>query len=139
MGNAKQEEGENSLKARIKNIGYNLLTIKNIECNYLICKKAEAVCKRQELRKNIILISKEAINNIAKYSNATEATISLSANNNPICLSIRDNGTGFNTNNLQPGNGLKNIQERAMELNGNAHIQSEVGRGTSIICTLPIT
>ncbi len=134
-----QDKVEYSLEARIKNIGYNLLTIKDIRCYYTICKEAEAACKGQEIRKNIILITKEAINNIAKYSEATEATVSLSATKNHIVLSIHDNGNGFNTNEPPTGNGLKNIQTRTAGLGGIVLIQSAIGSGVTITCTLPVT
>jgi signal transduction histidine kinase len=134
-----QDKDEYSMEARIKNIGYNLLTIKDIRCNYTISKEAATACKGQEFRKNIVLITKEAINNIAKYSMASEASISLSANKSHITLSIQDNGNGFNTSNLQPGNGLKNIKARAAGLGGTALIQSEIGIGTTITCILPVT
>lgn len=134
-----QDKVEYSLEARIKNIGYNLLTIKDIRCYYTICKEAEAACKGQEIRKNIILITKEAINNIAKYSEATEAKVSLSATKNHIVLTIHDNGNGFNTNKPPTGNGLKNIQTRTAGLGGIALIQSAIGSGVTITCTLPVT
>ena len=133
-----QDKGEYSLEARIKNIGYNLLTIKDIRCYYTICKQAEAVCKSQGLRKNIILITKEAINNIAKYSQAISVTVSLSATGNLIHLSIQDDGTGFNTIHQQAGNGLKNIASRAASLGGTAVIKSEIGCGTTVTCTFPV-
>ena len=133
-----QDKGEYSLEARIKNIGYNLLTIKDIRCYYTICKQAEAACKGQGLRKNIILITKEAINNIAKYSQAISATVSLSATGNLIHLSIQDDGTGFNTIHQQAGNGLKNIASRATSLGGTAVIKSEIGCGTTVTCTFPV-
>ena len=134
-----QDKAAYSLEARIKNIGYNLLTIKDIRCHYTICKAAEVACKGQEIRKNIILITKEAINNIAKYSEATEATVSLSATTNHIILSIHDNGNGFDTNNPPMGNGLKNIQARCAGLGGIALIQSAIGKGVTITCSLPVT
>ena len=58
--------------ARLKNYGYDLLTPLNIKCVYQIDKEAEKKLVNMEARKNILLIAKEAINNIGKYSQGTE-------------------------------------------------------------------
>ena len=114
-------------------------TNKNIQCNYSICNSVEVVCKAMELRKNIVLIAKEAINNIAKYSNATIVAVSLSKQDNAIILIIADDGNGFEMENYKPGNGLLNMQTRAKALGGTTSIQSAIGKGTSITCSIPVT
>ena len=133
------ETNGHTIEAKLKDIGYGLLTIKNIQCNYSICNLVEVVCKEMELRKNIVLIAKEAINNIAKYSNATIVAVSLSRQNNDIILSITDDGNGFDMENYKPGNGLLNMQTRAKALGGITSIQSAIGKGTSITCSIPVT
>jgi len=133
------ETNGHSMEARLKDIGYGLLTIKNIQCHYSICQSAEAACKGIELRKNIVLIAKEAINNIAKYSNATIVLVSISGQDNHIILSITDDGSGFDMENYKAGNGLLNMQTRATALGGTTSIQSAIGKGTSITCSIPVT
>jgi len=133
------EKNCHTMEAKLKDIGYGLLTIKNIQCIYSICPSVEAVCKGMELRKNIVLIAKEAINNIAKYSNASNVVVSLYDENNHIFLSINDDGNGFDMENYKAGNGLLNMQTRANTLGGATNIQSVMGKGTSIICIIPVT
>jgi ligand-binding sensor domain-containing protein/two-component sensor histidine kinase len=83
-------------------------------------------------RKNIYLIFKEAVNNAVKYSRATHLHVVLHGNGG-IRLTIKDNGIGFLADNKTGGNGLRNMQARAAELNGSITITSSEHNGTSII------
>jgi signal transduction histidine kinase len=133
------EDQHQTIAFRIKNIGFNLLTIKNIACNYTFNDSIEALCKYPDLRKNIVLIFKEGINNIAKYSQALTAHISLTEKDGVLQISIEDDGIGFESTNLIGGNGLKNMQTRAKAMGGFTQITSSPGNGTSICCTIPLT
>ena len=132
-----QETNSHTLEARLKDIGYNLLTIKNIQCDYFFSEGIEGVCKGMELRKNIVLIAKEAFNNIAKYSNATTVHISITQHNTHIILSVNDDGEGFDIDNYKAGNGLINMQARAKALGGDTIINSTISKGTIITCNIP--
>lgn len=90
-------------------------------------------------RKNLFLIFKEAINNAAKYSRATDVSISFLHQNNTLHITITDNGRGFELATASSGNGLKNMKERAHTIGGELTVRSDVANGTSIGLTLPIT
>jgi signal transduction histidine kinase len=68
-----------------------------------------------EQRRNIYLMFKEAVNNIARHSEATKAVIRLSKEKEGILLHIEDNGKGFSMSDKFDGNGLKNFRRRATE------------------------
>lgn len=85
-------------------------------------------------RKNVVLIVKEALNNIAKYSKAKEVLINFKKIEKDFVLEITDNGIGF-TQNFSKGNGLLNMKKRAEEIGGKFEIISE--KGTSIKITIP--
>lgn len=127
-----------SLEAKIKNYGVELLSDKNILLHYHIAAGIELHLKDMIARKNILLIIKEAMNNIAKYSNATEAYLELSVINGNCILNITDNGIGFNKTTITPGNGLMNMERRALELKGKLSIESTVGQGTIIRSIFPV-
>jgi ligand-binding sensor domain-containing protein len=67
-----------------------------------------------QVRQNLLLIFKEAVNNIAKHSNATVVTISFSYSGHSILLRIHDNGTDIHLH--ENGQGLKNMRMRAEEM-----------------------
>ena len=91
-------------------------------------------------RKDLFLIFKEAINNAVKYSDASHINIHLYKKSPGwLALVIRDNGKGFDLDEMQSGNGLKNMQERAKEMGGRINIQSTHGLGTEVALLVPIT
>lgn len=135
----RQVNDEKSFSGRIKNYGYELLSQKNIECQYRIDKKAEQALVKPESRKNILLIVKEALNNIAKYSEASNANVYIDTDNNNFLITISDNGKGFVLEEKAKGNGLNNIRQRASALRGTFEINSYPGDGTLMRCSIPLT
>lgn len=100
-------------------------------------EKLNDVKLNMEERKNFYLIYKEAINNIAKYSQAKEVWIELDYNKGIISLRIRDNGVGFDVDAVSDGNGLINVRSRAAALKGNIEIVSVLGKGTDMLLQFP--
>ncbi len=134
-----QAGDEQSLEAKIKNYGTSLLTEQEIPCSYQISPHADAMIKSMEARKNILLIIKEALNNIAKYSKATNVLVSVAEKDTHVAVKITDNGLGFDPALAKKGNGLKNIQSRCTALKGSCTITSSPGNGCTIDCKLPLT
>ncbi len=127
-----------TLEAKIKNYGVELLSDKNIFFQYKINPETESLLQSMLARKNILLIIKEAMNNIAKYSKATEADLQLTIENGNCILRIKDNGVGFDIQHPNDGNGLMNMQHRALELKGTLTIRSSPGEGTAIRGIFPV-
>lgn len=84
--------------------------------------------KEQQLKNNqkhiLYQILQELFNNTLKYAEATLVEIQLSIIGNQLKLSYQDNGKGFDTNSINTGIGLKNIQARIDLLNGIFNIHS---------------
>jgi len=96
-----------------------------------------------ERRKDFYLIFKEAINNLAKYSEAKNARIKVSCNGKILCLVVKDNGVGFRSDPMKneqfkAGNGLKNMQTRAAQLKGEINVMSGQGDGTTVTLKVPL-
>ncbi len=80
--------------------------------------------------------AQECISNIVRHSGATEASISLRAEDGNVALTITDNGHGFDTGAVSGGIGLKAIVENAQSLGGTARITSSAA-GTRIVVKIP--
>jgi signal transduction histidine kinase len=92
-----------------------------------------------EKRKDFFLIFKEAINNAAKYSHARQLDIKLQLEHRKtLILEISDDGIGFDKTHLDNGNGLRNMNARALQLNGEISIESAPGQGTRINLRFPV-
>lgn len=131
-------EEKYSFTARIKNYSNELLAAKNITCVFNIDESIAVHITKPELRKNLLLIVKEAMNNIAKYSGATHAEIVFKREKGHAILNIQDNGKGFDAAVIKPGYGLQNIVRRCSFLKGECIIDSGSGNGTQINCRFPI-
>ena len=80
--------------------------------------------------------AQECISNIVRHSGATEASISLRAEDGNVVLTVTDNGHGFDTGADSRGIGLKAIAENAQSLGGTARITSGAS-GTRIVVKIP--
>ena len=70
-----------------------------------------------QYRKEVLLIFKEAVNNITKHANATEVTINIGQTKNKLTLSIADNGQ-WKGNGNSTGTGTKSMMQRATAIGG---------------------
>jgi len=85
----------------------------------------------------LYLIFKEALNNAVKYSQCTQIDLILNLKNRFLKLELSDNGKGFDGTIKGSGNGWKNMHKRTDYLNGKLTIDSEPGKGTKIIVSIP--
>ncbi len=84
----------------------------------------------------------EALTNVVKHAQASEAEVELHSDAEELTLSVRDNGRGFDVrpkwSTLKPqGLGLIGMQERLKTVGGWLEIHSEPGRGTDLVAHIP--
>jgi hypothetical protein len=84
---------------------------------------------------NIYRIIQEALNNIQKHSHATEALIEIRNLKNLLILHIRDNGIGFDSKQSKQGIGLKNMEVRVSNINGEISFNN-IKTGAQIIVSI---
>lgn len=128
----------NSLIRRIRQFGVTLLEAKNIAFEVNVTEPVPQLLLKTEAKKNLLLISKEAINNIAKYSQSAQAQVDIVISEKLFTLTISDNGTGF-VPGLSKGNGLNNMKQRCADAGGIFELKTAAGAGTTICCTFPVT
>ncbi len=117
---------------KMKEFAADILEPLNIQYEFSQAEQFHNVRLGLQIRKDLYLVFKEAINNAAKYSKCTRIYIEVSGNDRQIEMQVRDNGEGFERNAVKKGNGLKNMEERASLLNGELSISSGKGKGTLI-------
>ena len=87
-------------------------------------------------------IIQESLTNSLKHAQARNIWITLSkiddAKEHTVSLIIKDNGIGFNPNEVASGRGLINIKERVGSLGGRLAINSALGQGCQLSATIPI-
>lgn len=96
-----------------------------------------------QLRHNLLLAFKEALNNIVKYAGASEVRISLEPAPNSFSLKIQDDGSGLDsaisTDRTHAGNGMANMEERMKEIGGICIFESSPEKGTLVEFKIPIS
>jgi len=94
---------------------------------------------RADVRHNVFLAVKEALNNVLKHSAATEVWLRLKLVDARVCVEIGDNGHGFAPETVRPGgNGLDNMKSRLAECGGAADIASLPGQGVKLRFVFPM-
>jgi two-component system, NarL family, sensor histidine kinase UhpB len=90
----------------------------------------------QHSRKDILLIFKEAVNNIVKHANASEVNVRFVRQNNHAELTIDDNGSWKQAGN-STGTGTKSMEQRALNIGGSLLIEKNSNH-TQVKLTLPL-
>ena len=90
-----------------------------------------------DAQQSVYRIFQEALSNIARHSNATAISLSVSYTPDNMQLAIHDNGTGFDPEDVKRGIGLNSMRERA-ESNGGQFKLSSSMNGTKIRVTIPL-
>ena len=77
----------------------------------------------------------EALANVAKYAQATEATVAIRRTNGVVCVEVTDDGIGGADAAL--GSGLRGLADRVAALDGTLLVESPAGRGTRLQAEIP--
>jgi signal transduction histidine kinase len=92
----------------------------------------------QEIESAIYFSCLEALQNVAKYANASRVTIALARADGHLTFSVADDGKGFDTGSTTQGSGLRGIEDRLDALGGTVRIESSMGAGTTVGGSVPI-
>ncbi|GAB4395975.1 MAG: hypothetical protein OHK0053_08150 [Microscillaceae bacterium] len=103
----------------------------------------EIVCQQERYAEHLEValfrVAQEALHNALKHAQPSHITLQLSDHHGKLQLLVEDNGTGFWLNETAPqGQGLRNMEERILLLNGSFEIDTQVGRGTCVVAEVPL-
>jgi len=90
-----------------------------------------------ERRTCLYRVVQEALTNCARHAEAATIQITMQGNKESVCLSIHDDGVGFDTSRARTGLGLIGIEERVKELGGSLAVRSWPNRGTLLSVEIP--
>ena len=106
-------------------------TIELVFTNVQLPENGAAILLTSEQRRNILLVTKETVNNAIKYSKAKSIVVKAELINGGLAFIIKDDGEGFDINTIHRGNGLKNIKNRIEEVEGKLEVVSNRGEGAN--------
>jgi ligand-binding sensor domain-containing protein/signal transduction histidine kinase len=111
----------------------------SIRCRLDVPEDVPHIPLGSQQRHHILLAVKEACNNVARHSGASEVWVRLKADASDLCILIEDNGRGFVVGTGAEGSdGLRNMRQRMAEVGGRLDLDSEPGRGTCVKLSAPL-
>jgi signal transduction histidine kinase len=144
-----QHDTLDSLATYLGRFAQDFLNAVHIRCRLDVPMQLPAWLLTAEIRHNLFLAFKEALNNAVRHADATEVRISLTIEPAGFALSVEDQGRGFSVDSegtgisrdparLASGNGLANMHQRLAEIGGRCDIQSKRGKGTTVTFFVPV-
>ncbi len=116
-----------SLVTYMRTYAFEFFDSTNIDCKFNMPDAIPKVDLSGERRRNIFLAVKEALNNVLKHSKATLVQIDVEVTNK-LRITIMDNGLGIDLDRIRRfGNGLRNMQNRLENINGQFSIKNQQG------------
>jgi len=82
--------------------------------------------------------AQEGLTNVRKHASASEVTLDLRASHGDVCLTVSDNGSGFDPAAPSDGFGLPGMRDRVALAGGSLTITTAPGEGTSLLVALPV-
>ena len=93
----------------------------------------------QELEAAVYFCCLEALQNVAKYAQASRATVRLFTEDGRLTFTVDDDGRGFDRGATSFGTGLQGMTDRLAAIGGTVEVRSEPGRGTTVVGRIPAT
>jgi signal transduction histidine kinase/ligand-binding sensor domain-containing protein len=146
-----QHDSLDSLVAYLGSFAQSFLSAAGIRCRLDLPLHPPAWSLSAEIRHNVFLAFKEALNNVVKHADASEVRISLELKPAGFMLVVTDNGRGFRWDPARgqaapqpvesrsaPGNGLANMQKRLEQIGGACAWDTAPGEGTRAKIIVPL-
>jgi len=112
-----------------------------VECVLDVPLKLPDIPLPAEVRHNLFMAVKEALNNAVRHASPSRITLGMSlTSENQLTIEVSDDGRGFEPSQAASvGNGLENMRRRMEEIRGRMQIQSESAKGTRVSFKLSLS
>lgn len=132
-----------SLTNYIARFAHDLLSAAQIRCRLNTPTRVPELVVRSEIRHNLFLAFKEALNNATKHSRATEVQVAIELHPGSFKLIVADNGIGLGgqpnaSDRVVSGYGLAGMRKRLSQIGGRLELLSESGRGVRVEFLVPL-
>ena len=126
------------LTRRMRQHAEEVFTLRNIDLRFNAPSAADSFKLGMDVRRDLLLIFKEAVNNCARHSRCERVEIDLRVEGPRLVLTVVDDGVGFDPSKQGDGQGLLSMERRAHRLNGSLAVTSGPRGGTAITLNIPI-
>ena len=120
------------LFTRLREYAKPLAESKEIALDFVTDAQVESLSLPLQVRQNVYLIVKEALNNAFKYAQASQINVEFRGQSDEWNVAVVDNGVGFDVEAVNSRNGLKNMKKRAEEIGGTLVLESVLQKGSAV-------
>jgi signal transduction histidine kinase/ligand-binding sensor domain-containing protein len=127
------------LLQRMRHFASDTLTGKDVNITFPSPGLARELPLGADVRREILLIFKEAVNNIVRHAGCHHVDIEVEIERDRLVLRVADDGEGISSTQAQEsGHGLLSMRERATRMHGSLDVDSGPGRGTTLVLRMPL-
>jgi signal transduction histidine kinase/ligand-binding sensor domain-containing protein len=126
------------LTRRMRRYADEMYTLRGIQLRFSAPEATDHLKLGVDVRRDLLLIFKEAVNNSVRHARCSSVTIDLRVEGRTLRLAMHDDGRGFDTSAEREGQGLLSMERRARRLKGRLEIVSGTGNGTDLTLELPL-
>ncbi len=134
------------LLQRMRRFASEVFDAQDVAASFDFPEDGTATALGANVRREVYLMFKECVNNVAKHAAASNVEIRVRLAHNRLTVRVADDGRGFHVPALDEhathegfgGNGLVNLRRRALNLGGEIRIESSVGQGSVIEFEVPL-
>lgn len=116
-----------------------VFTLRDIELKFNAPGAKESLRLGVDVRRDLLLIFKEAVNNAARHSKCTKVRVDMQLQASRLLLEIEDNGIGFDDSVETQGHGVRSMKQRVRSLAGTLEFVPNPGSGTIIRVNIPVS
>jgi len=126
--------------ARMRAFASEILEARDIDLLFRVAPGLPRPKLPMQVRRDLFLLYKEAVNNLAKYARCRTARIGLDYDAPFLILTVQDDGVGFDpaAPAVGSGNGLANMRARAQAMRGELSLTTRLGQGTTWQLRVPL-
>jgi signal transduction histidine kinase/ligand-binding sensor domain-containing protein len=133
-----------SVERRVREYAAEVLGARGVRWTFHGTGDRDHVRLDPEARRDLMLLLKEGVTNVARHADARVASLQLHLAGGSLHAELRDDGRGFEAAALEAqattrGHGLANMRLRARQLGGRLDIESTPGIGTRLFLTVPVS
>ncbi len=123
---------------RMRRHAEEVFTTRDIRLDFQAPDAAGELKLDVQMRRDLYLVFKEAVNNAARHADCSAVSIKVWADGAQILLAVSDDGKGFDPAELSEGHGLLSMRNRARAVGGELVIESTPGAGSEVRLTIPL-
>ena len=139
QGDTQLRDNVIDLAHRMRRFANDSFTAHSIEFHFAAPNSNHNVKINAEARREVFLIFKECVNNIARHSGCKLVDASLEIERGSIIMKLSDDGRGFDLTGAVQGQGLDSMRRRAEKLGGQVEVISAPGAGVTVILKAPLS